>query len=362
MSQGAGYSIVSGLAGERVSVLACKPANPQTRKPADRTGSVLIIVLWSVFFLAMLAIAVTSLVRPKLEVSARLLDRAKSYYLARSGVVRAIAEIENDATAGYDSLHDLWSENDTAFKDVSLSGGTFSVIKPADPGQKHGLYGLTDEESKININKAPHEVLKSLLEKEGGLGPMDAGMLADAVLDWRDGDDSLHKDGKEKGYYESLPEPYPCKNGDFETPEELLLVGGMNRRIFDKIKDIVTVYGDGTVNVNTAGKRVLVTLGLSSESADRIIRFREAADSKTADGKPVNVFTDASAVAEVLAGSGGPVSEDAGALARAAALLGVKSDNFRGTARGSLEGEGRSSEIVFVYDRNDGLVKYWREG
>lgn len=336
--------------------------NAERRTLNAEKGSVLIIVLWGVFFLAILALAVNALVKPKLEVSARLLDRAKAYYLARSGVVRAIAEIENDATADHDSLYDLWSENSAAFKDVKLGGGTFSVIKAAATKEEGTGYGLTDEESKININKAPRDVLKNMFEKEAGLGAMDAEILADSVLDWRDDDDSLHKDGKEKGYYESLADPYPCKNGDFELPEELLLVGGMTRRIYDRISGMITVYGDGTVNVNTADRRVLTALGLGQDAAEKIVRFREARDIKGSDEKPENVFTDASVIAEVLAASDGPDKDSAGALARAAAMLGVKSDNFRGKVRGSLEGEGRSSEIIFVYDRKEKLLKYWREG
>ena len=45
-----------------------------------------------------------------------------------------------------------------------------------------------------------------------------------------------------------------------------------------------------------------------------------------------------------------------------AAMLGVKSDNFRGVIKGSLSArEHRSETITFVYDRADKLIKYWRE-
>lgn len=327
----------------------------------NRRGSVLIAVLWSLFFLAMLAVAINSYVRPQMELSGKLLGKAKMYYLARAGVERAILEIENDSTSDYDSLYDSWSSNDGAFKDVPLGGGTFSAVKSAPPAGSGQQYGLTDEESKININKAPQNVLKNLFEKEAGLGADEAGAIADSILDWVDQDDSLHKDGKESAYYEFLSEPYPCKNGYFETPEELLLVNGVTRESFDKIKDIITIYGSGTVNVNTAGARVLTALGLSDEAVAQIISFREAGKSNGTDEVPGNVFTDASSIATVLNEAGAVAEGASGEFAHAAAMLGVKSDNFRGVIKGSWAREGRSQDITFVYDRVDKLIKYWRE-
>ncbi|MFH1189729.1 MAG: hypothetical protein V1682_03480 [Candidatus Omnitrophota bacterium] len=327
----------------------------------DRRGSVLIAVLWSLFFLAMLAVAVNSYVRPQLELSAKLLGKAKMYYLARAGVERAILEIENDATSDYDSLYDSWSSNEKAFKGAPLGDGTFSAVKPPAAEGSGEEYGLTDEESKININKAPQNVLKNLFEKDAGLSADDAGAIADSMLDWVDRDDSIHKDGKEKSYYEFLSEPYPCKNGYFESPEELMLVAGVTREIFDKVKDIITIYGSGTVNVNTAGARVLTAIGLSGETSAKIINFREGVGSDNADEKKANVFTDASTIASVLKESGAIAGDEAGQIAGAAGMIGVKSDNFRGTIKGSWGRAGRAQDITFVYDRADKLIKYWRE-
>ena len=333
----------------------------QQKKLTATKGSVLIAVLWSLFFLAMLAVAINAYVRPQMELSGRLLGKAKMYYLARAGVERAILEIENDITGDYDSLYDLWSSNDAAFKKVPFGDGTFSAVKSAPPGGSGQEYGLTDEESKININKAPQNVLKNLFEKGAGLEADEASAIADCILDWVDRDDSLHKDGKESDYYEFLADPYPCKNGYFESPEELMLVNGVTRGSFDKIKDIITIYGSGTVNINTAGARVLIALGLGEEAAAQIINFRESASSKGAGEVPDNVFTDASAIATVL-NKAGASAGGAGELARASAMLGVKSDNFRGVIKGFWGRESRSQDITFVYDRVDKLIKYWREG
>ncbi len=326
-----------------------------------RRGSVLVVVMWSLFFLAILAMAINSYIWPQLELSGRLLGNVKMYYLACAGVERAILEIQNDTTGKYDSLQDSWSTGDEAFNNVPLGQGSFSVIKRAPLSGAAQQYGLTDEESRISINKASHDVLKNLLVEAGGVATVDAEAIADSIIDWRDPDDSLGKNGKESGYYEYLGEPYPCKNGDFEAPEELLQVGGMTRDIFDKIKDYITIYGTGTVNINTAGFMVLVALGMDKSLADKIVAFREQESSGENKDTPGNIFTDASQVTEALNKavglSGGEISQ----LTRAAGMLGVESDNFRGTALGSLGRESRSRKITFVYAREDRLIKYWRE-
>jgi general secretion pathway protein K len=325
----------------------------------NRRGSVLIVVLWSLFFMAMLAVAINAYVRPQLEFSSRLSSNTRMYYIARAGVERAIFEVENDETKGYDSLYDTWANNDAAFNNVSFGGGAFSAAKPALPGGSKEQYGLTDEESKININKAPHDVLKNLFEKTAGVESKEAGAIADAILDWIDKDDSLHQEGKENDYYQSLSDPYPCKNGPFEAMEELLLVAGVTRENFDKVKDLITIYGNGTVNINTADARVLEALGLSSEASEGIIKFRAAQNSVKEGETPNNVFTDASAIADTLNKAG--ISGQAAGIARASIMLGVKSDNFRGVVKGSLAPKGKSETVTFVYDRNEKVIKYWRE-
>lgn len=329
---------------------------------SNKKGSVLIVVLWSLFFLAILALAINAYIWPQMEFSGRLLGDVRMRYLACAGAQRAIIETQIDATEDYDSLYDSWSVNEGAFKEAQLGSGSFSVVKHSSSSGSGSDYGLTDEESRININKASADVLKTLLVKAAGVGEEDAEGIADCIIDWRDKDDLPGKKGKEKSYYEFLGEPYPCKNADFEVPEELLLVAGMTREIFDKIKEHITIYGDGAVNVNTAGVMALSALGMDESLAEKIVAFREEEQSPEEDGDaPANVFTDASQVTSALNKSGGLSGDEISQLTRAATMLGVKSDNFRGTAIGQTATEGRSKKITFVYNRTDDMIKFWRE-
>ena len=66
-----------------------------------------------------------------------------------------------------------------------------------------------------------------------------------------------------------LPERRP-----FKVKEEILLVEGMDKEKFEQFKDLITVYGDGKVNINTASEGVLKALGLEEELVGIIVRYR----------------------------------------------------------------------------------------
>jgi type II secretory pathway component PulK len=75
-----------------------------------------------------------------------------------------------------------------------------------------------------------------------------------------------------------LKYPYRAKNSNFDVLEELLLIKGVNNNIFEKLKDYITIYGDGRVNINTASKPVLLALGLKDSTVDKILAFRSGED------------------------------------------------------------------------------------
>ena len=64
--------------------------------------------------------------------------------------------------------------------------------------------------------------------------------IADAIIDWRDENDTPEGLGVEGGYYESLTFGYSARNGPFKTLRELLLVRDMTDDLF---------YGEDT-NLN----------------------------------------------------------------------------------------------------------------
>ncbi|GAI08678.1 unnamed protein product, partial [marine sediment metagenome] len=225
------------------------------------------------------------------------------------------------------------------------------------------FYGLMDESSRISINKAPLKVLESMLENIGEVEQDEAANIANAIIDWRDIDIIVSPGGAENAYYGSLELPYPCKSGDFQILEELLLVKGMTPEIFSKIAGLITLYGEGRVNINTAGWRVLHALGLSSELAQRVVQFRRGKDGM--DGtEDDTIFKTVGEIRNI-----GPLfTKEAGEINRLTSLkaLAVTSDVFRINSAGILKKGGRKlqKDIVCVVQRftkKPAQILYWRE-
>ncbi len=327
-------------------------------------GSAFIVALWALLVLGSLALAVNSYVWPQLNVAGKLRDRAKLHYLAEAALKRAIAEVSTDEIMAYDALKDPWSSNEAVFKDAPLGDSVYSVkytVTNPETGEGNIRYGLIDEERKISINTASQAVLVSFFEIVGNTSSAEASGIAASIVDWRDTDDTPLENGAENGYYMSLELPYPCKNGNFQVPEELLLVKGVTRQIFDSVKDRITVSGFGAVNINTADGSVLRSLGISGGLVDKIIDFRKGNDDKEAT-EDDGIFDNVSTIANTLSESKSLSKEELAELSNLAAsgALTVRSDNFMGRCYGGIRGQEKTASVTFIFNRGK-AVKYWRE-
>ena len=90
---------------------------------------------------------------------------------------------------------------------------------------------IGNESGKINLNHADAATLKMLLSAFD-LDEDEKSVIADSILDWRDANDLHRLNGAEDEYYRSLKVPYECKDGDFDSVEELLLVRGVTEALF----------------------------------------------------------------------------------------------------------------------------------
>lgn len=241
----------------------------------NRRGSVLISTLWILAILSVLALGVGFRISVELKLNRYAMDRLKARYIAMGAVVK----VEDALSRAVNTCDSIFACGLTfadepsmaAFFADALGDGSFSV------GYKDGVIrrpGLRDEERCININTADPAKLARL--------PGMTSEMAACIVDWRDVDNVPLETGAEQGYYDLLERPYRCKNGPFTVPEELMLVKGMSAASFAGIKDYVTVYGEGKVNVNTAPYEVLIALGMTDLLAKRIIEYRNGPDAKPA--------------------------------------------------------------------------------
>ena len=321
-------------------------------------GSVLIYVVWMVLLLALFAAGVGSQALFALDLSQRLSDQLNASYLARSAVTFAALRLERDPSPTFDGWNDVWADAPTVLDRHELAGGWFSVMGERLPNQgpKHGL---VDEERRINLNTAPGEVLLRLAEFAGGLREHEALALADAIQDWRDEDDEQRPQGAENFFYHTLSQAYDCKDGPFENIEELLLVRGVSREVYERLEPFVTVYGSGRINLNTASEMVLRTLGLSHEGVLGVQRFRAGDDNQEGTGDDREL----TAVGGLDAELGAYVpAEDLAQLKQLVQhnALSARSDAFRMAIDAEHGGPANHVQVFCVIDRQ-GAVKLWVE-
>lgn len=190
-----------------------------------RNASILVGLLWCVAILSIVVVTLLHTARTDLRIAKNHGDALQAHYLALAGIEKARALLHQDATARKrrSSNHsgDLY-DNPREFRDIPLGRGRFQVIRSeAAPGPASGslIHGIQDEESRLNINLVPPEELLRLQ----GMTPE----VAAAIVDWRDGDNTVSNGGAEADHYLALPSPYLPRNAPFTSIAELLLVRGI---------------------------------------------------------------------------------------------------------------------------------------
>jgi len=140
---------------------------------------------------------------------------------------------------------------------------------------------IADEQGKFNLNnvvdgtgrsEADIKLLRQILVAVE-LSPE----LADAVVDWVDGDDDLTSgSGAESAYYLGLPRPYRAGNAPMVQVDELYRVRGFDAKAVAKLRPYVTAIRERTaLNMNTASDVVIAaTFGVPREKVADLVAER----------------------------------------------------------------------------------------
>jgi len=305
----------------------------------------------------------------ELKLTAHNMQAVQSFYLAKAGIIRTITELYNDPRPDFDTLKESWGNNKTVFKEYHLGPGSFTVNRnyfpnADDPEEKTIFYGAEDEQSKININQAPYYILVNLFE----LLDEDREIAAN-IIDWRDKDSIPGNNGDgygaEDGFYEGLGKKYPCKNKPIEILDELLMVKDITPELFNKIKPYITIYGEGTVNINTAPPIVLLALGLEKNVVDRIIEYRAGEDgieSTFDDRSFVNTILILKSLDEEIGLANEEKASLHNILSKKPAILDVKSTYFTISATGTVSNTKKYIEVVLKRkDQTAPEILFWQE-
>lgn len=252
----------------------------------QRQGFILIFTLWVLGFLTVLIVGLTAGIRQKIVLLEKLDQRSRISHLLEASVKYSCAYVSNQLNASgqvYNATIKMKLHNNPeAFGQFSLADDT-STISYTLPNQTE-VFGVVDEERKINLNTTNTFTLSRLIERVLSLKPDTASAMAADILDWRQLGESQIVGFYSQGYYENLEFPYVKKNANYESLDELLLVKGITKDIYDKLINFVTIYGDGKVNINTAPDEVLYALGLDDDLLQTILEAREGKDKIEATG------------------------------------------------------------------------------
>jgi general secretion pathway protein K len=275
----------------------------------NEKGIALILVLWVLALLSVIVGEFCYAMRTEVDITRNFKAQTEAYYIALAGLNRAIGElVEND-------LNPIQIEPSNALeKDAKTSEKTDKNEEIQDEGRWRvnvdmapvrfggGTYKvrLDNESGKININGADETLLKMMMDAFD-IDEQQKDIIVDSILDWRD-EDNLHRvNGAEDEYYRSLSEPYECKDGYFDTVEELLMVRGVTPELFyGGIRDIVSAFKPpkgnvkivggfkqyrtnvNKINMNAAPKKVLVILpSMTEELVKEIVNYRQEKDFKS---------------------------------------------------------------------------------
>jgi general secretion pathway protein K len=239
--------------------------------------------------------------RTELNVTRHYKEEAQLYFYAQGGIHRAIAEVvyKNDPAIQtkrkqVEDQKRLQIKNETEEEIPPMEEEWRTDGRPYPVPFRSGEaeVRVRNEAGRINLNKANDQILRKVIKYFVEMGEQ-RDIIVDSIQDWRDKDDLHRLNGAENDYYQSLPESYNCKNGDFDTVEELLLVRGITPELFYGkksknqeegqetvtfgLKDIFTVFSSADrVDINAAPQEVLMALlGVTSEMAKKVIGARD---------------------------------------------------------------------------------------
>jgi general secretion pathway protein K len=218
--------------------------------PERRRGMVLVMVLWSIALLSALAMAASVTFRGFAGIAAVGRDRVQGEALFTAGLEVAAGMVTGSGDRPFTELETT----------VKLSTG---VVRAR----------LSDEGGRIDIGKAPVEVLTSLLRAVGASDAQASG-AAQRIVEWRNSDATGSPNAATQPANGAAPQlangaaPQPANsavqslglNQPFADVGEIAQIPGVAPAWVAAMEPLTTVFGSETVNPLTAPASVIAAL------------------------------------------------------------------------------------------------------
>lgn len=183
----------------------------------NKKSSILIVTVWMTLILTLMSVSLYHLIFSPLKVISAARRSMQGYYAACGIVEKIRCELQA-------RNYSLYSLNDLPFCEETEPGMSISAF-------------VADESSKLNINKADIQDIQVI-----------------SAISQED----LDEIQQERGH-----QPYASM---LQLPE------------LNESKNLFTVFGDGSVNINTAPQQVLFAVGVDEVLAGDIIQIRKGQD------------------------------------------------------------------------------------
>ena len=320
-----------------------------------KEGAALMVSLWVLVILSLIVGSFAFEVNLEGMLVSYKRKKFRAQMMALSGMEYARAILDERAGAKQLEIEDMDEDKD-GFMQAALfikrGLSTSSTIEFEDGGSF--TVTLESAESGRNVNLLSREQWLDIFEM-ANVPSTDWESMVDCLTDWIDENDLHQLDGAESDdpFYEDAG--YPVKNGPLDSVEELLLVKGWGPDILygkpadektDEIfgiYDILTVWGDGKVNLNTASEDLLLSYSEYEDwELESVFERRMGEDME-----------------EGTLDDGIQRLEDVGADANKFKL---QSSFVKVTSVGDIYGNQYQIEAIFLQKNKDSVVVYWNEG
>jgi hypothetical protein len=253
-------------------------------------GFISIQALWIMMILVILTSGLALRTMLSIKTMKRSLEYKKVEFITRSLSEIICQEIDNadSINSNYNGFYfDHHEIINIAFKsdtfEIQIHPGTYAIFS-ADTCR-------FDEESKININTAPQHILSNIFKDQ---------FLVDEIIESRksielsQNPDSVAFDSTILS--ESAGKP-------FDSVDELLRLSNCDIRDLKELKHLLTIFGNGLININTASDKVLELTDCPYTLLSKINSIRRTA-STSQDVSNGNIFLSTETLIADLINSG----------------------------------------------------------
>lgn len=228
----------------------------------ENKGFVLVSVLWIVAILTVVALGFARRAMIERQMAWYALDKEQAQHLARAAAERGIIELINKAAlddyngqAGYTALNQKWAEPVNMLRQSTF----LPVFAGKGATGDECTYRIHDSSGRISLNTAPPELIEGF-----------------EMMDFRVARELLARRKK----------PHPEDQAQlFMSIEELRTFAEIDDEVWygtedtRGLRELVTVWGDGRLNINTTPIEVLSAIPkIDPDVLDAIVEYRNGGD------------------------------------------------------------------------------------